>query len=381
MRRLMGRHEFKSWLAFLLLAVAAIVIFHAVSQIEVFWGWVTRFFWIVSPFIWGFMVAYALNIPRERLIVLLDKTGNAWVQKRTKGLSVVLIYVILVGLVWLLSWLVFPRVIETIADLIDFLPTMFTNIQEFLISLSTYHGFPIDFADIMADFSFEDVLPTFDTEYLGVLFDGAMAFMSFLFRFAISIISSIYFMVEGEKIRGGAKRVFNAILPNRVYEPLVKYGREINTYFKRYIYCQVLDAIILGTIMTIVLSLLGTQYGLALGPMLGFANLIPYFGAIIGTIAAVIVIFVTDGATLGFVAGIIMVIIQQIDANYIFPRIIGGSMKISPLLVIIGITVGNAYFGIVGMIVAIPIVTVLRNIIDDLLIHLESKKSRKHEEV
>jgi predicted PurR-regulated permease PerM len=112
--------------------------------------------------------------------------------------------------------------------------------------------------------------------------------------------------------------------------------------------------------------------------MLGFANLIPFFGAIVGTIAAIIVIIVTDGLTIGIISGIVMLVIQQFDANFIFPRLIGGSMKISPLLVIIGITVGNAYAGVIGMIIAIPIVTVLRNIIDDILVYIEHRKTLRN---
>jgi predicted PurR-regulated permease PerM len=131
--------------------------------------------------------------------------------------------------------------------------------------------------------------------------------------------------------------------------------------------------------MTIALSVIRADFALVLGPMLGFANLIPYFGSIIGTIAAFVIILVTDGPRLAVIAGIMMLVIQQIDANFIFPRLIGGSMKISPLLVIIGISVGGAYFGIVGMIIAIPIVTVVRNIVDDIVAFYETKKIKKLE--
>jgi len=125
---------------------------------------------------------------------------------------------------------------------------------------------------------------------------------------------------------------------------------------------------------------MGIGYAFVLGPMLGFANLIPYFGSIVGTAAAVLVIMLTDGANVGFIAAIVLVVIQQFDANFIFPRLLGGSMKIPPLLVIIGIAVGGAFYGILGMIVAIPIVTVLRNIVIDILTHVELKKMQRSRE-
>jgi len=219
----------------------------------------------------------------------------------------------------------------------------------------------------------------FSTDNLTIVGDAIVATGSFVFRTALAIISSVYFMLEGDKVGKFSRRALRAIASKKVYAIIVKYGREINQYFKRYIYCQVLDAVILGTIMTLALSVMGTSYALALGPMLGVANLIPYFGAIIGTLAAFIIILVADGTQMGIIAGVVMIIIQQVDANFIFPRLLGGSLKISPLLVIIGISIGGAYYGIIGMIVAIPIATVLRNIIEDLMLYRESKKAKRTE--
>lgn len=377
MKRLLDPQQVKVWIAVLLLAAAIVVIFHAVSQFDVFVTWIARFFWVISPFIWGFLLAYVLNIPREKMEHLLTRIGIDWVAKRKKGLSVLLIYITIFVVIWLLSIWVFPHIVATALELFGLIPSISLEIDAFIKSLSYDESFPFDFAEMIDDFNLADMFTSLNPNYMStVIFDSTVAFLIFLFRFAISIISSVYFLVEGGKIRAATKRIFKALLPAKVYTPVVKYGRDINQYFKKYIYCQVLDAIILGAIMTVVLSLLQVEYALALGPLLGVANLIPYFGSIVGTAAAVIVIMVTDGTTLGIVAGVIMVIIQQIDANFIFPRLIGGQMRVSPLLVIIAITVGNAYFGIPGMIIAIPIITVVRNIIDDIIRNIEARKSK-----
>ncbi|MCL2349839.1 MAG: AI-2E family transporter [Defluviitaleaceae bacterium] len=379
MRKLLDPHQFKSWMAFLLLAITVIIIFQIVSEFETIFEWISGFFWTIAPFVWGFMLAYVLNIPREKIEALLEGRGRGRMARYRRAFSVALTYIGFIGSIWLLSILVFPRIYESITDFIAFLPSLILSIVEFFENLDLSDAIPfLNLDDLLYSFTPEEVMNFINIEEsLTVVFDTIMAFFSFTFRFALSVISSVYFMVEADKIKGFVKRAFKAIMSFKVYEGVLKYGREVNIYFKRYIFCQVLDAIILGTIMTLVLSLLGVDYALTLGPMLGFANLIPYFGAIIGTIAAFVVIFITDGATMGWVAGVIMVIIQQIDANYIFPRLLGGSLKVSPLLVIIGITVGNSLYGIVGMIVAIPIVTVVRNMIDDILLFLEAKKGIK----
>ncbi|MDR2167206.1 MAG: AI-2E family transporter [Clostridiales bacterium] len=388
MKRLLDRHQLKVWVSVLLLAAAIIVVFNIVGQHEVIFGWISRFFWVIAPFVWGFLVAYVLNIPRERLEGLLERWGRGWVLKRRRGLSVALIYVILIAVIWIFSYFFFPAVYENVMSLVNILPSLFQQIQTFLYDLEASEMIPfIDFAAIANVLTFEDfdAIQFFGGIFTGDTFtnlvEGVGSFFSFLFRFVLTLISSVYFMAEGRRVRTATKRLFKTLLPIKVYEPVVKYGREINHYFKRYIYCQVLDAFILGTIMVIVLSIIGVDYGIALGVMLGFANLIPMFGAIIGTIAAFIVIVVTDGLTLGIISGIVMLVIQQVDANFIFPRLIGGSMKVSPLLVIIGIAIGSAYQGVIGMIIAIPIVTVVRNIIDDLLVYINAKKAQKSMEV
>ena len=101
--------------------------------------------------------------------------------------------------------------------------------------------------------------------------------------------------------------------------------------------------------------------------MIGLANIIPYFGAIIAVIIAVIITFFTGGLSQAIWMLIVVTILQQIDANIINPKIVGDSLKISPLLVIFAVTVGGAYFGVLGMFLAVPVVAVLMLIIEDFI--------------
>lgn len=386
MRRWIDPHIFKTWIAFLLLAIVVIVIFQIVTQIEVIHGWLTTLIWHISPFVIGFMLAYALNIPREGIQKLLEKAKHPFVQKHKMGISVILTYLSAIGVIWLTFILVWPPIQESIVDFVESIPILAERIQEFIYELSQNEEIPFhdQFDYIAALITPEAILGLFDGDFIaGIfynLFSTVMGVITFVFRLVITLIASVYFMVEATKVKAAFKRFVKVLTPHRVYKTLIKYGRNINGYFKRYIFCQTLDALILGTIMTLLLSLMGVTYALTLGPMLGVANLIPMFGSIIGTIIAFIVILLTEDSTgLAIASGVVMIVVQQIDANFIFPRLIGGQMRISPLVVIIGITVGNAYFGIIGMIVAIPIVTVARNILDDFLLYREAIKSRRRE--
>jgi predicted PurR-regulated permease PerM len=148
----------------------------------------------------------------------------------------------------------------------------------------------------------------------------------------------------------------------------------LNHNFKQYIYTQSLDALILGTVATIELYFIGSVYFLLLGIMLGVLNYIPYFGSIVGTVIAIFVVMITQGIPKGMLTAIILLITQQLDMNVLSPKLLGSSFSLSPLLVIISISIGGAFAGPLGMIAAIPIVSVLKDILNNITVYYEQKK-------
>ena len=123
------------------------------------------------------------------------------------------------------------------------------------------------------------------------------------------------------------------------------------------------------------MMILGVRYAILLGFLIGLSNLIPYFGAIVGVGIAIIITIFTGGITQAIWLAIIVIILQQIDANIINPKIVGNSLKINPLLVIFAVTVGGAYFGVLGMFLAVPVFTVLKILIQD---YIEYKNKIKN---
>jgi len=124
--------------------------------------------------------------------------------------------------------------------------------------------------------------------------------------------------------------------------------------------------------MSIALSIMKVKYSALLGFMIGLFNLIPYFGAIAGVIIAVIITVFTGGWKQALITLIVTVILQQIDANIINPRITGSRLNVSPLLVIFAVTVGGAYFGVIGMFIAVPIATLIKLMLTD---HINRKEN------
>ncbi len=144
--------------------------------------------------------------------------------------------------------------------------------------------------------------------------------------------------------------------------------------FFKFLSSQLLDAIIVGILTSIAMMILGVKYAILLGFLIGLSNLIPYFGAIVGIGITIIITIFTGGITQAIWLAVVVIILQQIDANIINPKIVGDSLKISPLLVIFAVTVGGAYFGMFGMFLAVPIFTVLKIFIED---YIEYKNTTK----
>jgi len=374
LKKFFDTQHFRIWIPLLVVAVIIATIFHVVSVLAMISGWIGMFISILFPFILGFMISYVLNLPRERFETLFGRIKRPGIVKRKRGLSIIATYLLFVVLIIVALVIIIPRIYDGIMDFIVFFPTLVENLNTLLLDLSQNEAFPFDLTGLTDTLDQDAILDFINPNNIMSALGTIFGLTGTIFMLTLALISSVYFSVEAERIKAFAARVLKVLMPSRVYPNFMKYGREINTYFKRYIFCQTLDAAILGTIMTITMSVMGVGYAFVLGPMLGFANLIPYFGSIVGTIIAILVIMLTDGVNSGLIAAVVLIVIQQIDANVIFPRLLGGSMKIPPLLVIIGIVVGNAFYGVLGMVMAIPIATVIRNIINDILAHFEAKK-------
>ena len=151
----------------------------------------------------------------------------------------------------------------------------------------------------------------------------------------------------------------------KTYINLKKYFIKGNEIFFNFLTSQIIDAIVVGVLVSIAMLIIGVKYAVLLGFVIGLFNLIPYFGALVAVAISILITLFTDGIGKAILMAIIVIVLQQIDANIINPKIIGNSLKISQLLVLFAVTVGGAYFGILGMFLAVPVFTVIKVIIED----------------
>lgn len=328
-------------------------------------------FWnVISPFVAAFVIAYIFDMPCTAIQnLLLRSTKREFIKKRSRLISSLILLCILIVLTAALLNFVIPIIYKNIMLLIEELPTFRESIEmfsEWIQDLQIPQFVPeIPTFDEIVE-ALQPLMTNFEGVF-GAIFSGAFGAFGALFRVFLTVVATIYFVIEKDNIKEFSQKLIASLFNIKITNFILDYSKKLDFNFRQYIYTQTIDGLILGTLMTIALFFIGSPFALLLGIMLGVVNYIPYFGSIFGTIVAVLVVSLTQNVQTALIAAAIMFIIQQLDANVIQPKLMSDSFSISPLLVIISVTIGSAYAGVIGMLVAIPLACLFKDIIDEFI--------------
>lgn len=354
------------WLYWFLFAVAVLLVYKTLDNFTAIGTWFGNFLGVISPFLIGILISYLLYTPCRKIENLYLKSKSKFMKKRARGLSIITTYILVVLLIVVVFNVLIPVIAGSVVDLVS-------NFQSYYnITLYNYNNLPED--SILKSEIVEDLinrLKTVDfTQFINVekiaqYAKGAISVAGKIVDFFIAIIVSIYILRQRTDIIEFFKKLGKAMFRKDTYNSVEKYFYKTNQVFFNFLGGQLLDGVVVGIITAIAMSIMGVKYAVLLGFMIGLFNLIPYFGAIIAVVLAAIITLLTGGLTQAITMIIIVTILQQIDANIINPKIMSNSLKVSPLLVIFAVSVGGAYFGALGMFLAVPIFTVLKIILTD----------------
>lgn len=378
--RFLKSPRFSMLIPYLLLAVAVIVIFRIVMDITYVLSGLLWFWGVMLPFFYGFLLAYILNIPCGALEKLYGRVRSGFIARKKRGLSIISVYLLLILFVFFVLNLIIPQIYNSITFFIENFDNYYNSLLGLIGRIDAY--LETDLTGALADqlrldniLSFLQGFPQDGGGFFNDILWGTLANVgTAVFRMFLALVTSLYILLGKNSIQGYFKRALTAILPQRVSSATFKYTAALNQNFRQYIYTQTIDGLIIGTLATLALTFMGSPYALVLGIMIGLFNYVPYFGSIVATIIAVLIVALTQGLTMGLVATAILIVLQQLDANVIQPKLMSGSFSLSPLLIIISITLGGAISGIFGMIVAIPIMAVLKDLLDSYVAYRENKK-------
>lgn len=358
----------KKWLYWVSIGIVLIIVYKLLDNFTGIGGWLGNLFSVLAPFLEGILIAYILYSPCKKIENIFIKSKSKFIRKHARGTSIAITYIIVIALIaWFMN-VIIPTLGTSIADLISNVQNYYNSVisdsPDITIAPFIQENILKPVVDWLQNTNFETFF-TFDRikEYLS----SAMGVIKGIVNIFIAVICSVYILAQRTRIIRFLNRLAKAVLTERGYERYQKYFITGNGIFFRYLSSQLVDGIVVAILTSIAMSIIGVKYSILLGTLIGISNLIPYFGAIFGVAIAIIITLLTGGWEQALIMGIVVIILQQIDANIINPRITSSSLKVSPLLIMFAVTVGGAYFGILGMFLAAPILTLIKVIVEDFI--------------
>ncbi len=377
--------EGKRWFFYFSLGVVLIIIFKTIDSVYSIFGALGSFISATMPFVIAIIVAYVLYIPGRKIEGLIEKTNIGILIKHKTKISVFIVYLVAVFLIiWIIQFIV-PNITDSIIDLYNNFPR-YLNLIEMQINQNSDEPLVValnlkDNIENLKNINVIEVLSNwFSVDKISSYAKGIVGGAKSIFRLFIVFVVSLYIMLERGKIINFLESFSGAILNERGNSLFIKYFHKLNIILISFLSGQFIDALIIGTITSIVMTLLHIKYAILLGSLIGVLNIIPYFGAIIAVIIAIVITIFTGGAKQAAILAITIIIIQQIDANIINPKILGDSLNLSPILVIFSVTVGGAYFGPLGMFLGVPVMAFIKVIVMDFIRFRNKIKIEKFEE-
>jgi len=353
-----------------LTAVAVILFYFLISQVTIFTDKLEYLLGIMQPFIVGFCIAYVINF---LYVFFKDKVFEIkFIKKlnikRVKGYSILLAYVTAALIITIFIKFVFPQFMGSVLGLINDVPKYIGNTNNFLNQfLNTFDIDKIYTQEILKQFNsiinhviafLTDLIPAIGA-YIGRVISG-------IWNVVIGLIISIYLLIDKENLCALAKKITYGLLDEKSSKTLIDLMQKCNDTFGKFLVGKIIDSAIIGVLTFVVLSITKMPYAILVSVIVGITNIIPFFGPFIGAIPSFfIILFVSPVKALWFL--LIIFIIQQLDGNFIGPKILGDTIGISAFWVLFSILVAGSLLGVLGMIIGVPLFAVMYSIIKEII--------------
>lgn len=330
---------------------ACIALYLTLNNLGYFLGKIGVFIGIVSPFAGGIVIAYVLDPMVKFFYTKLFKE-----KKKTRGFAILLAYLVAILLLVLLAWLVIPQIVDSIAMLFTNFPSYIQSVQDMLGMAQERFGVDLPSATKVLDDSEAMVKEIYSMASAAmpqiVASIGSVA-SNFVAIFT-SIAASIYMLADKEHLLHQLRTLAHAFLPEKAAENTLRICHYANVNFTGFFVGKIIDSAIIGVITFVAMAILRLDFALLISVFIGITNIIPVFGPFIGAIPSIFILLLVDPIQ-AVIFGVLILVIQQVDGNFIGPKILGSSIGISALWILFSIVVGGDLFGLVGMVVGVPL--------------------------
>lgn len=365
------------WLPIILVGAILLFTYYLFGSFGVILTELSRFTGIVAPLLFGILFTYFLYTPHKHLEKLLRRVKIkkfTFISTHARGIGIIIVFIALIALIALVLAFLLPTIFNSITDLVRNVPGYFQSILNYWNNLpadSPLAGFNI--GGLLNEYSGTIINTIMNSSGLEQVTQGVVGFAGGIFNVILGIFLSLYILLYREELGEYFRRLNNAIFKNKVRrDKVARYMSSINRVLLTFIASKGLDALTNFAAALVITTIFGVPYALLMGLIMGLFNFIPYIGSIVSTIVISVLALVTNGLPTAIPVAICLLIFQQTDANFIEPRIMKTSLKINPILVIMAVVIGGAYFGVAGMFLGVPVAVIIKQTIDEYISHSET---------
>lgn len=345
----------------------AILLFVGIQNINAIWRFLSSLIGLIFPFLLGGGIAFILNVPMrsiEKLLFSKSKAEKKSHIKLKRPLSLLLTVAIIVGIVLMIVFLIIPEIGRTIEIISNRFPAFQKRIEVKYNELIIEYPAIVDYvSEIEIDWaklgeSTINFIKNSGGTMLQSTFGIATSIVGGFINFFLGLLFAIYILLQKEKLGRQAKKLLYAYLPENAADRVVTISSLSFVTFSKFLSGQCLEAVILGILFFLAMSIFGFPYALMISVLIAFTALIPLFGAFIGCFVGAFLIFIVNPIqALWFI--IMFLIIQQLEGNLIYPHVVGGSIGLPSIWVLVAVSIGGSTMGVAGMLIFIPMSSIL----------------------
>lgn len=361
------------------LVISLLVLYLCITYSKTVVYLVSLFFKAATPLFIGATLAYVVNIIMsfyERHF--FTKSKNKAVNVLRRPVCMALGYLTLVAVLAAVVSLIVPQLISCFRLISAYIPSV---VDYFVVRVEKLHVVPSDILRFLSGFDWQTYLGDF-VEFLAsgagsvveVVFKTVVSVFTGVATAFVSIIFSVYLLLSKDRLASQINRSMNRYLPHKIVSKTRYTFRVIDESFHRYLVAQCTEALILGVLCTIGMWILGLPYAAMIGALVGFTAIVPIVGAFIGAaVGAFMILMVSPLEALVFL--IFIIVLQQLEENLIYPRVVGSSVNLPGIWVLGAIIVGGGVLGVLGMLIAVPLVSAVYHMVKDDVVKYEMKQT------
>lgn len=340
----------------------AIILCCAILHLNIVWNVICSILSLFLPFILGGSIAFILNVPMKQIEKYLFPK-NQRLQKMKRSVAYIITLIAVLGILTLAMVVIIPELTNTVKSLANQMPKAFAIVQNWFRAnadkwpsiTSVLESSELDLSSLSSKAaellqSAASGLLTSGFSLIGGIINGVVSFF-------IGLVFSVYVLFRKEKLSCQTKKILYALLPEKKADRFLSIGRLTNQTFSSFLSGQCLEACILGTMFVIAMSILRMPYAMLIGIIIALTALIPIVGAFIGCLVGMLlIVMVNPVQAIWFL--ILFLVLQQLEGNLIYPHVVGNSVGLPSMWVLVAVSVGGSLFGILGILIFIPLCSV-----------------------